>query len=198
MSLEPAAPAASTHDVVTACSTELDLYLHPLLEDPPVRSTAPKDTWSEYERLVFAVRRYCSPCPLLAPCLYKAVAQTDVSGYVGCTTPRERAAMRKIIGVKIAAEDLDSFAGARAARQPVDHDDVLRMRAQHPEESLENIAERLGCSLSTVKRHLRRARREAAGAGGDAAPEVRLPTMDEVFDAFDAVVEVNRARRRAC
>ena len=195
MSLETASAAAPTHDVVTACSTELDLYLHPLLEEPPVRSTAPKETWTEYERLVFAARRYCSPCPLLAPCLYKAVAETDVSGYVGCTTPRERTAIRKRIGVRVAAQDLDWLAGARAARRSVDHDDVIRTRAQHPTESLEKVAERLGCSLSTVKRHLRRARR-TQGSGGDAQPAVRLPTMEEVFEAFDAVVEVAGARRR--
>ena len=52
-------------------------------------------------------------CPLLADCLYKAVVQTDVSGYVGCTTPKERVAIRKVLGVKVETEDFDSFAGAR-------------------------------------------------------------------------------------
>lgn len=32
----------------------------------------------------------CGACPPLPDCLYKAVVQTDVSGYVGCTTPAER------------------------------------------------------------------------------------------------------------
>jgi len=182
---------------VTACSTDIDLYLHPLLEDPPVRSTASKDTWADYERLVFAARDACSSCPLLADCLYKAVAQTDVSGYVGCTTPKERAAMRKLIGVKVETEDLDSFAGARGSRKPVDTDDVLRMHAQYPDEPLESIAERLDCSLSTVKRHLRKAR-SASSSSADSAHESQLPTMDEVFDAFEQVVETNRAHSRAC
>ncbi len=193
------APGASSTDVgraVTPCSTDIGLYLHPLLEEPPVRSTAPKQTWQEYERLVQAARASCSTCPLLADCLYKAVAQTDVSGYVGCTTPKERVAIRKLLGVRVETEDFDSFAGARGARQPVDHEDVLRMRAQHPDDSLEAIAARLGCSLSTVKRHLRRARREAGTSQTRLADS--LPTMEDVFEAFDDVVEGNRARRRVC
>ncbi|HEY7045209.1 MAG TPA: WhiB family transcriptional regulator [Nocardioidaceae bacterium] len=193
-----AAGAAPPGDEFTAtpCATDLDLYLHPLLEDPPVRSTAAKETWTEYETLVNTARASCSTCPLLADCMYKAVVQTDVSGYVGCTTPKERAAIRKLLDVKVEADDLDSFAGTRGTRQPVDHDDVLRMRAQHPDESLEALASRLGCSLSTVKRHLRRARREAAGPHVTIADT--LPTMEEVFDAFDEVVEANRARSRVC
>lgn len=195
--IDLASGASSAEGVFTAtpCSMHIELYLDPLLEEPPVRSTAPKETWREYERLVNAARGSCSTCPLLADCLYKAVAQADVSGYVGCTTPKERIAIRKLIGVKVESEDLDSYAGARGSRAPVDHEDVLRMRAQHPDESLESIAGRLGCSLSTVKRHLRRARNETGGPG-DAIE--RLPTMDEVFDAFDQVVEGNRARSRVC
>lgn len=194
------APGPLTPDdglVATPCASDLDLYLHPLLEEPPVRSTAPKETWQEYEQLVKRARVACSGCPLLADCLYKAVAQTDVAGYVGCTTPRERQQIRKLIGVRLEAEDFDAFAGARGSRQPVDHDDVLRMRAQHPDDSLEQIASRLDCSLSTVKRHLRRARAEAAGTSPGAVA-ADLPTMDEVFEGFEQVVETNRGRSRVC
>jgi hypothetical protein len=196
--IDIASGAASPENEFTAtpCATDIGLYLHPLLEEPPVKSTAPKETWQEYERLVTSARSSCSTCPLLADCMYKAVVQTDVSGYVGCTTPKERVAIRKLLDVKVETEDFDSFAGARGSRQPVDHEDVLRMRAQHPDESLETLASRLGCSLSTVKRHLRRARREAdqpQDSAGDA-----LPTMEDVFEAFDEVVEGNRARRRVC
>ena len=41
----------------------------------------------------------------------------------------------------------------------VDHDELLRLRNAHPDESLERLARRLGCSLSTVKRHMRKERR---------------------------------------
>ncbi len=196
--IDLAAQASSTGDsAVTPCAKDIGLYLHPLLEEPPVRSTASTQTWQEYERLVNAARGSCSTCPLLADCLYKAIAHTDVSGYVGCTTPKERAAIRRLLGVKVETEDFDSFAGARGSRQPVDHEDVLRMRAQHPDDSLEAIAGRLGCSLSTVKRHLRRARKEAGQPGSGALASSR-PTLDDVFEAFDEVVEGNLARRRVC
>jgi hypothetical protein len=182
----------SAADFTTACSTDIELYLHPLLEEPPARSKVNRDTWAEYEGLVERARGLCSRCPILAECLYKAVVQTDVSGYVGCTTPKERATMRRMLDVTIEGEDLDTFTGARGSRQPVDHEAVLAMRAANPDDSLEQIANRLGCSLSTVKRHMRRAR-QAEGAGStDEEPAAELPSLDEVFDAFETVVESQR------
>jgi hypothetical protein len=175
--------------VATPCAVDLDLYLHPLLEEPPARSSASVEIWTEYEGLVSRARALCAACPLLADCLYKAVVHTDVAGYVGCTTPLERRAIRRRVGISVAAEDLDAYAGTRGDRQPVEHDDVLRMRAAHPDDSLESLAARLDCSLSTVKRHLRRARREASEGAGAQEPEVAVPTMDAVFEAFEAVVE---------
>ncbi|NLT29466.1 MAG: transcription factor WhiB, partial [Propionibacterium sp.] len=63
--------------------------------------------------------------------------------------------------------------------------------------SLETIAQRLGCSLSTVKRHLRKAR-AAAAAGTPKTPEKpKLPTMTEVRDALLVVTQPNRSRRAA-
>ena len=187
----------SSADFKTACSTDVELYLHPLLEEPPIRSKVGKATFDEYEELVQRARTACSQCPILAECMYKAVVQTDVSGYVGCTTPKERATMRSILGVKVEAEDLDAIAGARGSRQPVDHESVMMMRAQHPDDSLEQIANRLGCSLSTVKRHLRRARRAAEGEASPAptGAAAALPTLDDVFDVFEEVVEPTRRRR---
>jgi hypothetical protein len=174
---------------VTACSSDVDLYLHPLLEEPPEQSSVSPEVWTEYEGLVATARAACSACPLLDSCLYKAVVQIDVAGYVGCTTPAERTAIRALVSVSVQAVDLDSFAGARGDRQPVEHDDVLRMRAQHPDDSLEAIAARLDCSLSTVKRHLRRARQQQPSASGTETARGDVPTMDEVFDAFEQVVE---------
>ena len=119
MSSGPASdPAASGDGLLgaTPCATDIDLYLHPLLDEPPVRSTVAKQTWQEYEDLVARARIACSGCPLLADCLYKAVAQTDVSGFVGCTTPKERSRIRKLLAIHIETEDFDSFAGARSQR----------------------------------------------------------------------------------
>ena len=194
MNDELASGAGSDADFTTACSTDIELYLHPLLEEPPARSKSTKAVWTEYLQLVDTARDACSRCPILADCLYKAVVQTDVSGYVGCTTPRERAAMRAMLGVTVGAEDLDAIAGARGSRQPVDHEAVLAMKAAHPDDSLEQIANRLGCSLSTVKRHLRKARQAETSQEGAVAAMVDLPSLDEVFDVFDEIVESQRAR----
>ncbi len=196
MSSDPSSLAVPSDEGLTGatpCATNVDLYLHPLLDEPPVRSTTDRQTWQEYEQLVSRTRLACSSCPILPDCLYKAVAQTDVSGYVGCTTPNERNEIRKLLHVTIETEDFDSFAGARGTRQPVDHEDVLRMRSQHPDDPLEQIASRLGCSLSTVKRHLRRAR-DSSKQGSDSGSALGRPTMDEVFDAFEQVVEPSRSR----
>ncbi len=136
---------------------------------------------------------------MLAECLYSAVAHVDVSGFMGCTTPRERQRIRDLLGISVAPEDLDVVVGVRGERRPVDHDAVVAMRAAHPDDSLEQLALRLECSLSTVKRHLRRARRDVAlaedGAATSARPAPRdssLPTVDDVLDAFDDVVEPDR------
>lgn len=174
---------------VTPCSVDLDLYLHPLLEEPPVQYRTEKETWQSYQRLVDRARASCAACPLLVECLYKAVVHSDISGYVGCTTPKERAKIRRRLGVRVEAEDLDAASGARGTRRPVDPDDVARARAAYPDDSLEALARRLDCSLSTVKRHLRR--------GREAASEPQrpvVPSVDDVLDAFDHVVESRRTR----
>jgi len=135
---------------------------------------------------------------MLAECLYTAVAQVEVAGFMGCTTAQERKRIRHRLGISVVDPDLDVIAGVRGERRPVDHDAVMAMRAVHPDDSLEQIALRLECSLSTVKRHLRRARHHAAAVDG-AEPSVRpaprdssLPTVDDVLDAFDDVVEADR------
>lgn len=190
-------PAAQppAESVEPECATNPDLFLHPLLDAPPARSKVTKAVWTEYRDLLRQARDACASCPMFVDCLYSAVAQVDVAGFVGCTTPRERKRIRGELGVSVAPEDLDAAAGVRGERRPIDHEAVLAMRAAHPDESLEELASRLDCSLSTVKRHLRRARREAAGDGEPERPKPKdpeLPTTDAVLDAFDSVVEDDR------
>lgn len=197
-----AASARTAAPESPACAREPELFLHPSLESPPSRSRVSAAQWREHRALLERARQACAACPMFADCLYTAVAQVDVAGFMGCTTPRERRRIRDELGISVAEEDLDAIAGVRGERRPVDHDAVIAIRAAHPDDSLDQLALRLECSLSTVKRHLRRARRDAAVADREdeqgaapARPKPRdssLPTVDDVLDAFDEVVESDR------
>lgn len=173
---------------MTACSARTDIFQHRLLEEPPPASAA-RRTRERYEQLVREAKTLCASCPLLTDCLYNAVAEHDISGFVAGTTAAQRRSMRNLLDVEVQADDFDQLAGARGTRRPVSHEEVLRLRAQYPNDSLESLAMRLGCSLSTVKRHLRRARRGQSPASK--APR-RRPEVAAVLDAFDAVVDQPR------
>lgn len=136
------------------CVTHAGLYQHPLLEEPPT-SRASVDVRRRADSLAQQARQLCADCPLRPSCLYDAVVGHDVAGFVAGTSERERAAVRRTLAVTVEPEDFDSLAGIIGGRGPVNHDEVVRLRAANPHESLETLARRLGCSLSTVKRHLR-------------------------------------------
>jgi hypothetical protein len=140
------------------CVELASVFQNPLLEDP-LAGNAPASVRRQYAILVEQAKQACSSCPLLEECLYGAVVRHDVAGYVGGTTPEQRFQIRRALCIRVAPEDLDTLAGVTGQHRQVDHDQVVRLRAAHPDESLETLAHRLGCSLSTVKRHLRRERR---------------------------------------
>ena len=83
--------------------------------------------------------------------------------------------------VNIPVDDIDAFTGVQRPGAPIRQEDVVRLRKANPDSSLESIAMQLGCSLSTVKRHLRRAR--AGVTPGAVAPRPQ-PPMSEVLAAF--------------
>jgi hypothetical protein len=134
------------------------VFQNPLLEEP-LPSNTPAAVRHRYAVLIGQAERTCRSCPLIQDCLYAAVVEHDVAGYVGGTTPDQRARIRRSLRIRVQPEDLDTLAGVTGRHRQVDHDEVLRLRHAHPDESLETLARRLGCSLSTVKRHLRRERR---------------------------------------
>jgi hypothetical protein len=173
---------------MTGCTARSDIFQHRLMEDPPPTS-ATRRTRERYEQLVREAKSLCASCPMFTECLFNAVAQHDVSGFVAGTTAAQRRSMRNLLDVEVQADDFDQLAGARGTRRPVSHEEVLRLRTQHPNDSLESLAMRLGCSLSTVKRHLRRARRGQSPASK--APRAR-PEVSAVLDTFDAVVDQPR------
>lgn len=143
--------------------------------------------------LMSAAQTACRACPLIVDCLYRAVVEYDVAGYVAGTTPSQRAQIRHRLGVTVEPENFDTLAGVTGRHHQVNHSEVVRLRNANPDESLEMLAQRLGCSLSTVKRHLRRERREPSAK----TVTPTHPTVNEVLTAAAAVVGTPSAPSRS-
>ncbi len=142
---------------------------------------------AELGPVIAAARRGCASCPMLVDCLYRAVVEVDVSGFVACTTETERAALRDSLGISVDAGPQGLYGAVRLGVGPVDHEAVLAARRAHPKDTCQQLAERLGCSTSTIKRHLRRARAAAASAQDTPSAIRTTPSVDDVLDAFDAL-----------
>lgn len=183
----------SVSDQPTTCADHPDLYQHPLMEDDPGRAAT-----AEQRRMRSAMTRrataICTGCAELEPCLYRAVVEHDVAGFVAGTTEHQRRRMRTILALTVRQDDLDAVTGAPSPGHQVNHAEIVRLRAQNPHMSLDTIAQRLGCSLSTVKRHLRRARAEAGAAGRPEHPSAPRPTHSEVMLARDLVMPGRRVK----
>ena len=179
--------------IVTGCVEFAELFQHPLLEEPPTAS-APVDIRRRAAGLQREAESLCRVCPLMRQCLYSAVVRYDVAGYVAASTQKERTGMRAQLGVRVGPEEFDTLAGVTRQHRQVNHDEVIRLRRSNPQESLDQLAQRLGCSLSTVKRHLRHERRAPA----DSEPgSSLLPTEQQVVAAHEQVTATPRASQRA-
>ena len=183
-------PSATRADRA-ACIDNPTLFQHPLLEEPVL---ARQSSERQHTATLLAGRAatVCADCPLFNSCLYEAVVNHDVAGFAAGTTEAQRRQIRTALKVRVEAEDFDTLAGVVRGGRQVNHDEVVRLRQANPDESLEMIAMRLGCSLSTVKRHLRRARADA----GQVQLAVVKPTLDAVLAAFAAVVGYPRRGTR--
>jgi len=168
----------------TRCSEHPKLFQDPLLEDA---------TGS----LTFAGRRLqamltaeaialCAQCPARRQCLYDAVVRFDLAGVAGGTTPSERAAIRQRLDWRVPPENLDNLLGLSPGGR-INHDELLRTRRINPDQSLDQLAERLGCSLSTIKRHLRQER-----APRRAKLHVVPPSQEQVLQAYRDVCNERR------
>ena len=176
-----------------ACAAYPELFGDPVLEQEPAAS-APARIRRRYAVLAAEATTVCASCPLLSDCLYRAVVDYDVAGLVAGTTERQRSEVRARLGLQVEPEDFDSLAGVVGGQRTVDHDEVVRLRRAHPDESLERIARRLGCSLSTVKRHLRRERNQPSAATAAARPK---PTRAQVRQATGEILAGHSGARRA-
>ena len=169
----------STVDQATARCVELASVFHDQLLEEPLPASASAATRRRQLELIRAAQRACRDCPMITNCLYRAVVEYDVAGYVAGTTPPQRAQMRRRLDITVEPEDFDALTGVTGRQRQIKHSEVVRLRNANPHESLEMLAHRLGCSLSTVKRHLRRERREPPGG----TPGAAKPSVEAVLAA---------------
>ena len=172
-----------------ACVAAAQVFRNPLLEEP-LPSSASGAQRQARTVLVATADESCARCPLFSSCLYEAVVAHDAYGFVAGTTARQRQEIRAELGITVEPEDFDTLAGVTAPNRQVAHTEVLRLRTANPTERLESIAQRLGCSLSTVKRHLRRAR------NGEVAEKrvTKAPALGQVLEAYASIIGTWRRR----
>jgi len=167
----------ATVDRLPACATSSQIFRNPLLEDPPANLTSGQ----RQLRALLATRAaaLCAGCPMSRSCLYDAVVRFDVAGIVAGTTPAMRDAIRRRLSWHVEPDNFDALLGVTSGQRVV-HDDIVAARRANPSESLGQLAERLGCSLSTVKRHLRQERTTAT------KPALRVvpPSYEQVVQAL--------------
>lgn len=167
------------------CAMSPEMYQDEILLSPPSRREVTAAEWRDYQAKRAVAHRRCAGCAVFDDCLYRAVVEVDVSGFLACTSESERKLMRRELGIEL-RPDTGAYAGSRVGAGPVDHDSVMAARRSHPDDTCRQLAERLECSVSTVKRHLRQERESAAeGTVQTQVVEKAPPTMLNVLDAFD-------------
>ena len=133
-------------------------------------------------------RAACASCPQLADCLYTVVVQTDVAGYVGCTTPEEREAISDTVGVSVCPEDIDFLLRSAGTATAVQH-----ARSSGCADSIRTSRSSGSPSVWAVR--CPRSSDICAGPAPRISGALRtsrdrvLPTMDAVFEAFEEVVQ---------
>lgn len=175
-----------TDQQTTACVEFSNIYLHPLLDE--TQSVSSQANRREQAMLRTQAEKMCAECPLQAQCLTDAVTKFDVTGFVAGTTKRQRQEIRARLGVSLDDDDFDSYAGVTSGRQ-FDRAEIHRLRMANPTEPLSAIAARVGCSVSTVKRHLRRIEREGLPVRQS---DTRTVTAEEVMEVAADVVHGSR------
>ena len=167
------------------CASEPEVYMDELLHSPPARTDITDAEWETLTVKRATAHRQCAGCPLMVECLYRAVVEIDVSGYVACTTESDRLTIRRRLGIEIHQPTTMAYGAARVGAGPVSHEAVMTARQAYPKDTCHQLAERLGCSTSTIKRHLRRAREQQREAALAPHATPSLPTVDAVLDVFD-------------
>ncbi|MGA8986794.1 transcription factor WhiB [Aeromicrobium sp.] len=168
------------------CASEPADYHDEQLHSPPARANITAAEWERLSAKRAAVHRQCAGCPLMIDCLYRAVVEVDVSGYAACTTEFDRQQIRHRLGIVIQQPSAVPFGAARVGGGPVSHEAVMTMRHAYPKDTCHQLADRLDCSTSTVKRHLRRAREQKHDESLLPRESIASrPSVDAVLDCFD-------------
>ncbi|MCW2839277.1 MAG: transcription factor WhiB [Aeromicrobium sp.] len=168
------------------CAHVPEVYQDELLHSPPARADITAAQWDELTVKRASAHRQCAGCPLMVDCLYRAVVEVDVSGFVACTTESDRRMIRRQLGIEVQQTATTPYGAPRIGGGPISHEAVMAARLAHPKDTCHQLAERLSCSTSTIKRHLRRAREQsvvAAPAGVPGRPA--QPSVEAVLDCFD-------------
>ncbi|WCC79870.1 WhiB family transcriptional regulator [Cutibacterium equinum] len=178
-----------------ACANLTAVFQHPLLEGDSAAATP------DEHRLERALRTQaqaaCSACPLFEQCLENAILNHDVAGFAAGTTPRQRSRIRSRLGVRVRPEDFESYAGVISPGRQVSTQDVVKLRQAHPDQPLSFIAERLGCSLSTVKRHMRQARDTSSAPRHNAPAKAKMTSLAAAYETVTGRPHPRRARLAA-
>ena len=176
-------PTSSAPKPKPRCVDLASVFQNSLLEEP-LASDAPVAVRRQYQGLVAQAEHACLDCPLIERCLYAAVVEHDVAGYRRrYHTERSGPGSGRRCGSPSPPRTSTPWPGSPAGTGRSTTTRCVRLRHAHPDESLETIARRLGCSLSTIKRHLRRERHNP----GVRREEPPRPSLSAVVAAAAAV-----------
>lgn len=167
------------------CVKNAHIFQHPLVEDQPrlVDAKARKEQYF----MICQAETVCLSCPVFDQCLYQSVAIAEVYGYAAATSQIQRRKIRKLLGLKTPAEDLDQFIGDTRPGRYLPDGEVIHTKKTNPTDSNSAIALRLGCSLSTVKRHIKKVASPTNSLVGDSGKQLDV-TIDQVKQAYQQVM----------
>jgi hypothetical protein len=171
--------------IAPPCAADPEVYQDELLHTPRDRAELSAADWALADSKRAAAHRRCAGCPMMVECLYRAVVEFDVSGFVACTTEADREQIRRQLGIEIQQTTATPYGAARVGGGPVSHEAVLTARHAYPKDTCHQLAERLGCSTSTVKRHLRREREQKLNPLPTIETSTTRVSVEAVLDAFD-------------
>lgn len=169
----------------TPCVKFASLFQDPLLEEDTRVETA--EQRRTQANLIARASSLCSSCPLQAECLADAIVHHDVAGFVAGTTEPQRREIRARLGVEVDPIEIDVFAGVHSGRS-FNQEEIQRLRMANPNQPLSAIAARVGCSVSTVKRHLRRAESKDSVVK---PLKRRKPSKKEIMDVAAQVLHLD-------